>query len=258
VLITMDLEQQLPSLMQHAVDTLEPDPAPLVAGGLARGRRKRRQHQLTRAAEGLTVLAVVGGIAAIVVSTLPGRSPSTRAPAGAAPVAPLGAVSAPASVASSRATPTATLTPQQLQAIVVRLLPRPGTISHRTGNSEDGFVATEFVYDDGHGPAMVDVALSYPPLGDGLGAGCQISVCTTNPDGSRTAVYQGNGHPGHPSIPGKDWEVSLQRTDGVVVDVTEWNSPQEKDGAITRAEPPFTIAELKTIVASPSFTVHPN
>jgi len=123
-------------------------------------------------------------------------------------------------------------------------LPRPGRTSGYDGSATAGFVGAGFVYDDGHGAARVTVSLDYPPSGGGLGDACQISVCTTRADGSKLAVYQGNGHPGSPSIPGKEWEVTLLRADGVAVSITEWNSAKEKSATLTRAEPPFTVAEL--------------
>lgn len=240
--MVMDDDERVGTLLLRAVRTMDPPTQRLVAGAVVRGRRRVR---LIRCAEAVTGVGVLAGVAALTVALLPGVSGrSGTLPAGAsAPVRQ-------ASITSTPAQDTVPMTPQALLQIALDTLPRPGSTSHYSGNSSPGQVGTGFVYDDGHGPALVSVSLEFPLLSDGLGAACQISVCTTLSDGSKLAVYQGNGHPGDASIPGKDWEVTLARPDGVVVSITEFNSAQEKSANLTRADPPFTVAELTTWAGS--------
>jgi hypothetical protein len=235
--MAMDDDAQVGTLLLQAVRTLDAPTERLVAGGLARGRRRVR---LIRGAEAFTGLGVLAGVAALVVALLPSGD-STHG--GAQP----GAASPPvqASTTAAPARDTVLMTPQALLQTALDTLPRAGTTSHYSGNSSPGQVGASFVYDDGHGPALVSVSLEFPLLSDGLGAACQISVCRTLADGSRLAVYQGNGHPGDPSIPGKDWEVILERVPGgTVISITEFNSAQEKSTNLTRPDPPFTVTEL--------------
>jgi hypothetical protein len=229
-------DERIGTLLVDAVRTLPAPTEKIVSGAIERGRRRQR---IVRIGETLSVVGVLAGVVGLVVALLPGNSASgTMTPAGASPDP------------TPPSQPTVTITPQALLQTALDTLPRPGDTSRYAGEFMGGFVGTQFVYDDGTGAAKVLVSLNYPPLGDGLGAACQISVCTTRPDGSKLAVYQGNGHPGDPSIPGKDWEVTLLRTDGVAVSITEWNAAQEKGSPVTRTDPPFTVDELTTWVES--------
>lgn len=238
----------LRTAMHRAVDTLEPPTERLVAGAIVRGRRHRMRR---RTAEAGSAAVVLGAAAAIAVALLPGgahlRAATQAAGSGS------GSGSGPAT-SYAVPPPPVPMTPQALLQTALDSLPRPGTTSHYAGNSAIGLLGTQFVYDDGHGAALISVDMNYPPAGAGLGDACQISVCRTLADGAKIAVYQGNGHPGDPSIPGKDWQVTVLRTNGVAVSVTEWNSMQEKGGPQTRPLPPFTVDELEQWVGSGAFT----
>jgi hypothetical protein len=215
-----------------------------------------------------TWAAIGGGVAAVAAVTLTVvvgighlHSPNSVQPGAAATAPP--AVTAPATTATAAVSPapsTVTITPQVAVQTLIDLLPGQGTTSQLTGRASLGWAGGELVYDDGHGAAQLAVGVSYPYSYNGsdqrLAAGSLCSsqgvtqlheVCTSLPDGSQVAVYQGDAN-----IPNgaKDWEVSLLRADGVQIDITEWNSPAEKAGAQTRTNPPFTIAELTTVAES--------
>jgi hypothetical protein len=238
----MDDDERFGAALHRAVSTLDAPTGRLVEGAIRRGRRRRRW---VRGAEVLTGAAVLAGVATLVVALVGGTSPG-RKPNG--PVA-VGGARTPARPAADL------ITPQALLQTALGLLPH-GTTSRYAGNYSAGDVNAQFLYNDGHGAAQVDVSLDYPPLGGDLGGACQISTCTNRPDGSTLAVYQGNGHPGDTTLPGKDWEVSLRRADGVVVSVTEWNSAQEKGAPQTRPLPPFTITRLTAVVGSSQWQSH--
>ena len=230
--------------LRRAVSTLEPPTERLVAGGLARGRRRRRIRHTVAVGTGAALLAAVVALGAVL---LPGTTaaPRQRSVAGAPH-----ATSAPPSKPAHRVVLPA-LTPQALLQTALDGLPRAGRTTHYTGRSMSGFVGTEFVYDDGHGAAQVDVALEYGP---GAETVKQFMHDThrprqPRPDGSSLVTIRRYEY-SHPDHGAKQWSVHLFRPDGAYVSITEWNSPQEKDAETTRSAPPFTIAELTRWIES--------
>lgn len=157
---------------------------------------------------------------------------------------------------------TVTVTSQVLAQTLITLLPRPGTTTGLRGAFDAGQASAQLVYDDGHGAALLSVGLEFPFRYKGkvvdtarlcTAPPMATQHCATRRDGSQLETYQGDAN-----VPGGaiEWDVSVRRTDGVVVDVTEWNSPQEKkESAQTRPRPPFTMAELRAIAESPQWQV---
>ena len=242
----MDDDDALTALLHRGVDTLEPRTDVLVAAGIRRGRQLRRRRRIAQSASGtvLTAMIAAGGFA--LWPSSPGVAPHV---APAAPAAPAGRDSA------HPASPEHDVTPQVVAQRAIDLLPRPGGVSNLSGNSAPGYAGASFVYDDRAGKAKIDISLDYGPAGTGLGAACQISVCSTRPDGARLAVYQGSDHPEDPNAEPRQWSVTLARTDGVTITLAEWNAPEEKGAApTTRPRPPFTIAEVTALVSSPVWT----
>jgi hypothetical protein len=261
----MDVDEQLSELMARSVATLDSPPTgPLVAGAISRGRRLRRRRTAAQVCSALAVAGLATGLAVAVVGPGSGDGGGNRA-------GTIAAVSAPSAPSTEASTPPAEAwtpipdTPAQERLVLLQtfksLLPdqRAVTVSMRHGSAEPadapGYVGLTTTYDDGNGKVQVAVSVSYPPSGGGLGAACQISVCTKTEDGSTLAVYQGSDHPGQPNLEPKNWSVSLERRDGTTVEVTEWNSMTEKTpNSVTRALPPLTIAQLTAIVSSPRWT----
>jgi hypothetical protein len=226
--------------LRRAVSTLEPPTARLVDAAVARGQRRRRVRRTVQAATGAVLLAAVVALALVL---LPGvtSSPQQRRDMVGAPAA-----TSHSPKPSRHSVVKPVVTPQSLLQQALAGLPRVGHTTHYTGRSMFGFVATEFIYNDGHGRAEVAVTLEY---GAGVETVKQFMHDThllrqPRPDGSSLFVSRGYEYPGDPTRGAREWSVHLFRSDGVHVSITEWNSPQEKDVATTRKLPPFTIAQL--------------
>lgn len=221
------------------------------------GHRRAPLRTWTAVAASVAAVTAVTATVAVAVPHLLANS-SPREPA----TQPL--VSAPASPTAGTRPPTrparVPITPQVAVRTLLDLLPREGSVSHLTGRSSLGWSGGELVYDDGHGAAELSVGVDYPYTYQGTvqrqaaGSLCSSQAvlqlhepCSTLPDGSQIAIYQGDANvPGGPT----EWAVNVLRADGVNVQIMEWNAPQEKDAAPTRSKPPFTVAELKAIAHS--------
>jgi hypothetical protein len=120
-------------------------------------------------------------------------------------------------------------------------------------------VAGEIAFDDGHGAAQMDVALTWTGSQphDAIPQGCTASpTCTVLPDGTTIATSQGLEYPADPSHPDNstEWTVTVYHPSvGLEVAISEWNAPTEKDSPISRPAPPFSLAELTAIATSPSW-----
>jgi hypothetical protein len=206
------------------------------------------------AASVAAVTAVTTTVAVAVPHLL--ANPSPREPAGQ----PLASAPATPGTRPPAAPARVPVTPQVAVRTMLDLLPRQGSVSHLAGRSSRGWSGGELIYDDGHGAAQLTVGVDYPYTYQGTlqrqaaGSLCSSEAvlqlhepCSTLPDGSQVATYQGDAN-----VPGgaTEWAVDVLRADGVNVQITEWNAPQEKDATPTRSSPPFTVAELETIARS--------
>jgi hypothetical protein len=253
---TDDLREALAAREVHAGD-----PRIVLAHVDARSSGPHRRPQFT------TLVAAGAGVAAVVTVTVAVTALASGGSSGRNSAADQGTSAATLSD-SSPAAQRVSVTPQVAAQTLISLLPRPGTTSQLSGQSDLGEVGATLVYDDGHGAAQLSVLLSYPyrstnPSLNGqlqeqaAGLLCSSQAvtqlndpCTTLADGTQFTVYQGDANvPGGP----KDWELRLLRTDGVEVDITELNATLEKEGRQTRPEPPLTVAELTTIAQSSSW-----
>lgn len=239
-------------------DLVPPDPELLVAGGLARGRARRRRTRILTACAALVVVGTGGALAPLVVGDGPDRARDPR------PVRP--ATSAPTWTGGPDVAP---------PADVLRPLVGPEGMGQRlaaaTAASDVGQVTKE---DDGSG----DLARLYHLTVEGAQVSfgirwynspvvvqdggrpltpshvCEPGVeddCTNLPDGSRllreeTFASGGTGVP----------ETFLQRhltlatTDGWQVDVTARNTTAEKEGEVVADEPVLTMAEMQALATS--------
>jgi hypothetical protein len=249
----MDAERGMTDLLNHAVATIEPRTGVLVSGATTRGRVLRRRRRIAQVGSGAALVGLIAGVAVAVWPSSDGAAPSVsqhRAPA------------ASKTVASKLPKPaddgTTTITPQVLLQRTLALLPSDATTSTYTGRSFAGWVGAEFVYDDGAGAAQFDVSIGF--VQDGISGEQKPCAspgvdCHLLGDGSRLMVFQGpEFSQGHEPYDATEWSVDLVRTDGVEVSLSEWNSKQEKDGPITRANPPLTIDQLTAIARSPQLT----
>lgn len=245
-------------LRQAAQDLLLPDVDRLVAGGVTRGRTRRR-----RARVGTTLASVaLVGAAALVVPPLLGGDPQTaRDPR---PVRP--ATSVPALSGDPNVAPTA----EQLRPLVA-----PEAMRARLGEATAASAVEEVPQvDDGSGDlarlyyltvegAQVSFWIRWynPPVvvqdgGQPLAPAfvCEPTNeddCTTLPDGSRL-LREESSPSGGVGVP----ETFLQRSltlataDGWQISVIARNSSGEKDGVVVAPEPVLTMAEMQALATS--------
>jgi hypothetical protein len=252
----MDADRSVTELLNRAVTTLEPRLDLLVSGGAERGRSLRRRRRIAQAGSGLALAALIATVAvAVWPSTGTGGNRGAAAHRSSAVQPP--PASSPTRTAQ-RADDSVAMTPQLLLQRTLDLLPgKPATHTY-TGRAFPGWVGAEFIYDDGNGAAQVDVSMGFTE--DGVHAAqppCQASDagCSVLADGSHLQVFRGPEYSqGHLPYNATEWSIDLVRADGVEVSISEWNSAQEKDSPITRAEPPLSVAELTTIARSAEFS----
>ncbi len=250
-----DIDDMLPELMRRATDDLRPDTTGIVARGIRRGTtlRRRRTAGLALAAAGAIV--VTGTVAVAAQRIGPGD------PAGEAPVAGFTTHSPTVRpTPTPTAKPTATTLHPALRTLAA-LLP-PGSVSAgRTWSAGPGHLGGRLTYDDGHGATEVSVMLD---RAGPLLRQCKTETggtCVERPDGS-VLVYerevpltethkdpQNGTRTQSPTGIVATW-VYLHRKDGLLVGMSSYNALGEKDAAITRAKPPFTVEQLTAIAAN--------
>ncbi|MYS23339.1 hypothetical protein GA0115240_15228 [Streptomyces sp. DvalAA-14] len=230
--------------LRHTADAFQPDGRPLVAGGHTRGRRLRRRRTAVVTA-GVAVVALAGaggGLAAGIGGTAHGQHRSQVA----APPAPVHRPSA-----SPTPTGKPALTGQQVAGIFLSLLPKAKISGVVSRGTEDGIPYVHVVYDDGLGPAAVEVSIGMQeaeqcPAHPAPGTSCGV----IHTRGGDVTVLKGYEYPDHRADT-KDWVASYPRPNGAVVEISEWNAPQEKDAPVTRPTPPLSAKQLASIVTSP-------
>lgn len=207
----------------------------------------RRRPWVPVAAAIAVVILIGGGAAALQSHTSP--TPETAA------TTPPNTTSATAVPGDGPGPTFGKITLQRL----VDLLPRRGRLTNFVDLSRGNVRSAQVVYDDGHGAAEILIGTFTPaatttpaadlPCGERGGF-----TCSTLPDGTAIRVHQGPEYPNGHTPNATSWSVDILRPGKVVVTIAEWNAPTEKGSAPTRAQPPFTIAELTTIATSPTWT----
>ncbi|MGY3337111.1 hypothetical protein ACVW0K_003210 [Streptomyces filamentosus] len=230
----------------------------LVSGGLARGRRRllRRRLAVTGGAFALAAIGVGGVYAGTVVTP----AQPAKASVGAADQK-----TKPSPTAESSGKPTSdTLKPGEAQiplsaiADVVKANTPAG--QWRFDGLEGTGQGVSGVYDDGRGEAAFGVFLSR--AGRSAEAGADMVTCPSKvyvpydhckaerlADGSRLMVFQGYEYPDKREET-KNWRATLLTKDGFLIDASEYNAPAEKGAEISREDPPFSAAQLKTLVTA--------
>ena len=232
-----------------------PDAEQRVLAAVAGARQRPTSHSLR------TGLAVAGSVAAVgavsvAVTVLPGRDGPSHTPAAGSPTA--APMSAAASSAASSADRLRPVTPQVVVQNLMRLVSAKGTASQPTGRSVANSAVGEIRFDDGHGAAQLDVALTWSGTGpkDAVpGADiCATGTRRTHVAGWKVQTAQGNEYPRPHPDNSAEWSARAFRSaDGLEVDITEWNAPTPKGSPISRATPPFTLAELISLATSPTW-----
>ncbi|MFI8368707.1 hypothetical protein [Streptomyces sp. NPDC085466] len=248
---------ELGSVLRSTGESFALDGRPeMVSGGLARGRRRLLRRRLAVTGGALALAAIgVGGVYAGSVVTPAG--PADKASVAAAPER-TGDTSA-----TERATPD-TLKPGEAE---IPLSEIADVVKANTPAGQwrfDGLDGTgqglSGTYDDGRGEAAFGVLLSRAGNTDESGANmitCPSQAytpyddCTEDklPDGSRLMIIQGYEYADKREET-KNWRATLLTTDGFLIDVNEYNAPEQKGAAISRDTPPFTPAQLKALVTA--------
>ncbi|WP_432065961.1 hypothetical protein [Streptomyces sp. C10-9-1] len=249
---TGDFEQELGAVLRRTGGTLGPfDRAVLVEGGLARGRRR---VVLRRVATGGTVLALAAaGLLGGYAGGLLGPGGGERGRVAAENPVPLpsqdGAVSA-----------------RRMVDTLTALLPE-GELTRQSGRGsgpgpEGSAPTASVVHDDGGGAALIRVGLGRTGLGDGTAE--QLLTCpakaytdvddcreSTLGNGSRALVVEGYVYGRDRGA--KQWRATVVTPSGAVIDVSEYNAPEEKGTEATREDPPLSSEALLALASDPSW-----
>jgi hypothetical protein len=198
------------------------------------------------AAAALAVVILIGGGAAVLQAQ---KDPTPESAATTPPVPSTTTTTSPAPA------PTEPTVGQLTLQRFLDLAPRPGTLTNLVDLSLVNFGTVQLVYDDGHGPAQIDVSVTTTGTGTDLPCGAVGGfTCSTLPDGTLMRVHQGPEYPNGHTPNAARWSIDILSPGKVGVYLDEWNAPTEKGTDPTRADPPFTIAELTTIATSPTWT----
>ncbi len=248
-----DLDERMRQALRTAVATIEPPTAELVRGGVTRGRRSRRRRVVVM--YGILATATLVTAGSVVVPKLGSAPDLVVADQGAPPAEPLpDGPPAEAPAAEAPAVPRSAVdTSRRIVDALVELLPAGEILDQHFFTRDPGVtqapVGGVVVFDDGNGAGIitirVDVAYDSP--------GCSHPSATVDcresllDDGSTLWLVR------RPVFPdGRDperliWQASRERQDGLQVTVEALNAPDEKDGPVTRAEPPLTLEQLESI-----------
>ncbi|MCT4354570.1 hypothetical protein M5362_15665 [Streptomyces sp. Je 1-79] len=220
----------------------------LVAGGLTRGRRRLMRRRAFAVTGGVLAFAVVG-----VGGVYGGELLRPGGDQGGSSVAAPRSTSKPA----DKRGPRSPLAVEDLAAVLKANTPAgTWTIENENGTGEH----VTGVYEDGKGASAVSVGLFRAGESQEAGAG-QVEcpdktyvphdACTSEvlPNGDRLMVFQGYEYPDK-RVETKNWRAVLLTEDGFLIDASEYNAPGEKGSAVTRTDPPFSPAQLRTLVTA--------
>ncbi|MDN3269894.1 hypothetical protein [Streptomyces sp. MA15] len=227
------------------------DPATLVTGGRARGRRT----QLLRRT------AVLGGAAGVALAGVGG---ALLLPSDAADPRRTSAAAGPATTASPSAaspSPATAFSGDDVLRSLKELLPR-GTYLEEEAQGTESLMPphARVVFDDGGGAAAVGLSLDRVEPGSEQArelANCPDEAlvphddCTSAklPDGSRLMLFRGYEYPDR-RVETRWWNAELVTPQGHHVSLSEWNAPAQKDAPVSRPRPPLTVEQLKEVVTA--------
>ena len=252
-----DTDELLPTMMRRATDRLDqPDAADLVARGLQRGRqlRRRRTVGISLVAASAVALAAAGAVAVqnylptneIQVATTPTPKPSPTE----------GFAHTPGPTRPTEPPPVEESNPAEAKTLATlrSLVPDGFTISDPGTHGADGYVGARITVDDGDGATELSVFLS---RGSEAALTCPAEPpvdCQRLPDGSVVNSMKNVREymEGHPSDLGVTYNtVTVERTDGLQVNLVSRNAPAEKGKPTTRKQPPFSVEELTELAQDP-------
>ncbi|MEU5404319.1 hypothetical protein ABZ348_34120 [Streptomyces sp. NPDC005963] len=249
-------EDGLGNALRRTGEVFSAEGRPLVDGGVVRGRRGLRRRRAAAVTGSVTALAVVGFGASYTTGTFGGGAEHGGAGVGAQQeVQKMG----PSTKSSPGQGPQ--LSAQQVIKRLEELLPE-GKISGRAGRgtSDRSGPSAHLVFDDGKGKGAISVSIgAIDPAGTMAKQQLECPDKTFVPydscrnetlaNGSRLLVLRGYEYPDR-RVNTKWWHAYLVTSDGYTVDASEWNAPAQKGAAVSRAEPPLTVGQLKGLVTS--------
>ncbi|MEU2232427.1 hypothetical protein [Streptomyces vietnamensis] len=246
-------EEELGAVLRNTGDGfVVDDRRELVAGGLRRGKSRLVRRRLA-VTGGVLALAAVG-IGGVYGGSLLGPGGQAETSSVAAP--PLQGQGSGAA-APGKGAMNATIPVKDLAAVLKAHTPAG---QWQFDNLDGQGQSVTGVYDDGDGKSGVSVGL-YRAGGTAESGTGQVTCpdkvvvpyedCTSErlPGGDRLMVLQGYEYPDkHEET--KNWRAVLLTKDGILIDANEYNAAAEKGAAISRENPPFSPAQLKTLVTA--------
>ncbi|MFF8844834.1 hypothetical protein ACF08N_19295 [Streptomyces sp. NPDC015127] len=251
----MPFEDELGDALHRTGDGIRPaNRRALVEGGLRRGRRKQgvRRAAVAGSALALAAVGLAGTYATGVIGERDGGGKGSVASAGEVPQLSVektdGAVTAEEMIGALKA-----------------LLPA-GDVVHEGGRGSSkvgpSMPYAAVVFDDGKGQAQISFGFNtVEPDGDMADdyVTCPSKAlvdhdgCTaeTLADGSRYMLIKGFVYDRGEGA--KQWRATMVTPQGVLVDASEYDSPAEKGGEITRSAPPLTAEQMKALVTDASW-----
>ncbi|MFE6892184.1 hypothetical protein [Streptomyces sp. NPDC057694] len=235
------------------------DGAALVERGVLSGRRRLRRRRAGAMGGSVAALAVVGLGASYVGGVFDTATADVQG------VAARPSASAEQNKQSKQSKKAhgkgAAVSRARVIGILEGLLPK-GKFSGQEGRGTDQEAGpyAHLVYDDRHGKAAIGVSVGAVDP-DGVTVAEQLKCPDKNfvpfdecrneklSDGSRLMLMRGYEYPDR-RVDTKAWSAFLVTREGYTVSANEWNAPAEKDAAITRPEPPLSLAQLKTLVTA--------
>ncbi|MFG2330193.1 hypothetical protein ACGFMM_11265 [Streptomyces sp. NPDC048604] len=243
-------EEELGTVLHRAGDSFSAVTLPdLASGGLSRGRRRLARRRAVAVGGSVLALALVGTAGAYGGGLFGGN--------GSADVATQSSVGANGTGKARKPMPEARIPVQDLARVLKQNTPAGDWKIDNLGGTGQSVTG---VYDDGKGKAAVSVGLYR--AGDTGESGRDQVTCpdetaveyddctsTTVAGGARLMVFQGYEYPDRREET-KNWRAVLLTRDGFLIDASEWNAPAQKGAEVSRSKPPFSPAQLKTLVTA--------
>lgn len=254
-----EFDQLFPGALQAAGDLFPGPPPGLVERGVSRGRRMRRARvaRTSAVAVSLALIAAGGAVAGSHVF----RGATAQTASSPTPPAKTSASAGPSAAAG--------VSSQWMISTLEGLLPPGGTFTEASGRGTEpqlsGSVAAyaSVVYHSQGGISGIDVSLSRFAAGTSVTStdysSCPstiespYSVCGTQtlPDGSLLVVDKGFTRPQYDTGQ-RSWSVVLIRTDGAMIQATEFGGGAEK-GTTSPVDPVLSTDQLTAIARSASW-----
>ena len=257
------MSDELSRVMRSSAEGLHPNVGMLTAGGLVRGKRKRRMRRTGQVVgSAASVTAVFGAVALLGTHGSGGSAPIVSAAASGTspnPVTPTtGGAQAPSSAPSSASSAPPVSAEQMVDALKQALAPYHFTsedsmYSGGTGDGTGGAFATFKVkWAAGTGTISINVVRgTYDPKSNVVGVPYWTE--TKLQDGSVLDFFDGPENPAGNGFAGENtYSGALYRTDGVEIQFQTTNSPDEK-AAPSAATQPVTKDQLKQVIQAPAW-----